>query len=133
MKKLLIGISLTIGLLFFSVAISIFSQQNPSEEDRDGALGCLIIATPPTLLGGWLIWDLKRQKKQSQSDRLLALESVFLQHIHENQGNITVISFAMASKLPLADAKAYLEQKSIELNSAVSIDEAGGTSYHFHL
>jgi hypothetical protein len=133
MKKLFIGISLTIGLLFFSVAISIFSQQNPSEEDRDGALGCLIIATPPTLLGGWLIWDLKRQKKQSQSDRLLALESVFLQHIHENRGNITVISFAMASKLPLADAKAYLEQKSIELNSAVSIDEAGGTSYHFHL
>ena len=133
MKKLFIGISLTIGLLFFAVAISIFSQKNPSPEDRDGALGCLIIATPPTLLGGWLIWDLQRHKKQSQADRLLALESLFLQHLQEHQGNITVISFAMASKLPLADAKAYVEQKSIQLNSAVSIDETGGTSYHFHL
>jgi hypothetical protein len=133
MKKLFIGISLSIGFVFFAVAMSIFSQQNPSQEDRDGALGCLIIATPPTLLGGWLVWDLQRQKRQSQADRLLAIEAVLLQHIQEQRGNITVISFAMASKLPLSDAKTYLEQKSLQLNGTFSIDENGGTTYHFHL
>jgi hypothetical protein len=133
MKKLFIGTSLTIGLLFFSVAVSIFLQEHPSEEDKSGALGCLVVATPPTLLGCWLIWDLQSQKKRSQAERLLALEAIFLQHLQENQGNITVISFALASKLSLADTKTYLEQKSIQLNSTFRIDEAGGTSYHFEI
>jgi hypothetical protein len=133
MKKILTGISLSIGFLFFAVAISIFLQKNPSEEDKQGALGCLIIATPPTALGGWLIWDLRRNKKRSQQDLERELEAVFLQHLQDNQGNVTTISFAMASKLPLEDAKKYLEQKSTQLNSTFHINETGGTSYHFDL
>jgi hypothetical protein len=62
MKKILIGILLSTGFVFFAVAISVFLQKNPSEDDKESALGCLIIAAPPTAIGGWLIWDLRRTR-----------------------------------------------------------------------
>lgn len=133
MKKILAGISLSIGFLFLTVAISIFLQKNPSEEDKSGAWGCLIIGLPPTALGGWLILDARRLKKQSRQNSSLKLEAIFLEHLKENRGNVTVISFAMASKLSLEEAKQYLEVKSAQLNSTFHINEDGGTAYHFHL
>jgi hypothetical protein len=137
MKKIFIGISFTIGFLFLGVAASLFTQQNLSKDDREGAVGCLIIGVPPTVLGSWLLWDLRRQKKQTQQQNqqatTLELESIFLQQLQANQGNITVVSFAVASKLPLEEAKKYLEVKSTQLNSTFHINETGGTSYHFDI
>jgi hypothetical protein len=133
MKKILIGILLSTGFVFFAVAISVFLQKNPSEDDKESALGCLIIAAPPTAIGGWLIWDLRRQKRRSQQNTTQELETIFLEHLKENQGNITVISFAIASKLPLEESKKYLDIKSNQLNSTFHINEDGGTAYHFHL
>jgi uncharacterized membrane protein YeaQ/YmgE (transglycosylase-associated protein family) len=133
MKKILIGISFTIGFLFLGVSASLFTQKNLSDDDRDGALGCLIIGVPPTVLGGWLLWDLRRQKERSQQAMSLELEAIFLQQLQANQGNITIVSFAVASKLPLEEAKKYLEVKSTQLNSTFHINEAGGTSYHFDI
>jgi hypothetical protein len=133
MKKILIGISFTIGFLFLGVSASLFTQKNLSGEDRDGAWGCLIVGVPPTALGGWLLWDLRRQKRDRKQATVLELESIFLQQLQANQGNITIISFAVASKLPLEEAKKYLEVKSTQLNSTFHINETGGTSYHFDI
>jgi hypothetical protein len=133
MKKLFIGISLTIGFAFLAVTASVLFQKNPSEQDKSAALGGLILGVPATATGGWLIWDLRRQKKRSSQDISLELESIFLQQLQANQGNITAISFAIATKLPIEDAKKYLDLKSTQLSSTFNINEEGGTSYHFHL
>lgn len=133
MKKLLIGISLTFGFVFLAVTVSVMLTKNPSEQDKSAAMGGLILGVPATALGGWLIWDLRRHKKRSQQDRLLHLEAIFLQQLQEHKGHMTVASFALASKLPIAEAKEYLDLKSNQLNSTFEIDESGGTSYHFHL
>ncbi|WP_310485265.1 hypothetical protein [Chamaesiphon sp. VAR_48_metabat_403] len=133
MKLILIGISFSIGFLFLGVSTSLFIQGNLSDDDRDGAVGCLILGAPPTALGSWLLWDLRRQKRDRQRSSVLELESIFLQQLQANQGDITVVSFAVASKLPLEEAKKYLEIKSTQLNSTFHINEAGGTSYHFEI
>jgi hypothetical protein len=151
--NLLSSILLSIGLFFIGVAMSILWQQHPSKADRESAWGCLLIGIPPTVLGGWLsgrwgwllagiplsvvvgwlIWDLPRQPTLSRQDRSLELEAIFLQQIQENNGNITAISLALAAKLPLDDAKQYLEQKSIELHSTRHVNETGGIYYHFNI
>jgi hypothetical protein len=133
MKKLFVGISLTIGFIFLAVTASVFFTKNPSEKDKSAALGGLILGVPATALGGWLIWDMRRQKKRSTADASVELESIFLQQLQANQGNITAISFAIATKLPIEDAKKYLDLKSTQLNSSFNIDEEGSTSYHFYL
>jgi hypothetical protein len=153
LTNLLSFAALSIGVFFIGVAMSILLQQNPSKQDRDSAWGCLLIGIPPTALGGWLmgtqgwlfvgiplaalggwlIWDLPRQRKLSQQDRALELEAIFLKQLQENEGDITIISFALAAKLSIDDAKQYLEQKSIQLNATFEINETGGTSYHFNI
>jgi hypothetical protein len=133
MKKLLIGISLTFGFIFLAVTVSVLLTKNPSEKDKNAALGGLMIGVPATTLGGWLIWDLRRQKKRSQQDRSSELEAIFLNQLQAHRGRITAISFAIATKLPLVEAKEYLDLKSNQLNSTFEIDESGSTSYYFHL
>lgn len=133
MKKLLIGIFLSTGFVFLAVTASVFFTKNPSEKDKSAALGGLIIGVPATAAGGWLMWELRRHKQRLQQARELEIETIFLQQLTQNNGNMTAISFALATKLPLEESKKYLDTKSTQLNCAYNIDERGGASYHFEL
>jgi hypothetical protein len=136
-RKLLIGSSLSFGLVLLLISSDVLFQKNPSEEDKSDSWACLTVAIPPLAFGGWLIWDARRKKqeqqKQAERDFLLNLESIFLEQIQSNQGNISCISFASAAKISIEESQQYLEQKSNQLNSTFNIDDEGGTSYHFSL
>ena len=49
----------------------------------------------------------------------------------ENQGRVTLLSFAMQSQLPAAEAKQYLDKKAKEFNANFQVTEEGAVSYHF--
>jgi hypothetical protein len=131
LKKLFLGGSLGVGILFLGVALSIFLQRDPSPQDRDAAWGCILIGISPTAVSGLLIWDLYQGRQRVQQNRSLVLEAIFLQQIQANRGNITVESLAIASKLPMTDAQKYLEEKSRQLHGTFETDETGRTFYHF--
>jgi hypothetical protein len=149
--------ALSIGTLFIGVGISILVQPDPPQKDRDAAWGCFLLGLPPTILGGWLmgpkgwvfvgiplvilggwlILKLRRQRaqaqQQSQQERALGLEAIFLEQIQKYNGDITPLGFAVVAKIPIEEAKQYLEQKSLQLNGTFHIHETGGTSYHFEI
>ncbi len=149
--------ALSVGVFFIGVAISILVQPHPSPQDRESAWGCLLLGLPPTVLGGWLMgawgwlfvgiplavlggWLIlvirrqqQSQQQQSQQQRSLELEAIFLQQIQKNHGDITPLGFAVVAKIPIEEAKQYLEQKSLQLNGTFHIHETGGTSYHFEI
>jgi hypothetical protein len=155
-EKLATGWLLTLGFMFLTVSVSAFMERNAilqpisssTEEPQEDfsnleaipqlentALYDLIFGVPTSVLGIWMASNLYRQSrqekkaiKQQTSDRL---QSIFYRLIQENQGRITVLSFAMQSQLPAAAAKQYLDEQAKQFNANFKVNEDGGVSYHF--
>jgi hypothetical protein len=136
-RILLIGGSLSFGIIFLLVFTSILLDEKPSEEDKSNLWITFTMGIVPTAFGGFLIFDgfLKREDQSKQSHKVFSLEldSIFLEQIQSNQGNISCISFAKAAKISIEESEQYLEQKAKQLNNTSNIDDEGATSYHFPL
>ncbi len=133
MQKILAGVLLTIGFMFLSVTIAMELKKNPSEEDKSASLGGLIIGVPATVAGGYLILGMWQQKERTKRDRLSSIETIFLEQLQEHNGHITSISFAIAAKISLEDAKQYLNTKAKELDGHFDVNDDGGITYKFYL
>jgi hypothetical protein len=132
-KKIFLGVLFTFGFIFLLVTAANALKSNPTKEEKSAALGGLLLGVPPTALGIWMILDARRHSKAIQQNNQLQVESIFLQLLQANKGRITMIDFAIASKLPLAEAKQYLDQKARELNANFEVTEDGGVNYRFPL
>jgi hypothetical protein len=124
-KKSPVYIAVFAGAL--SMTIGIYLVHTSTHTHPESNWGWVMTVVPPLTFGGW--WMLRRKRREAAQ----ALETIFIQHLQENQGNVNAISFASVSKLSLAEAQTYLELKSNQLNSAYHIDDNGGVYYQFHL
>ena len=88
----------------------------------------LLLGLPATVAGGWLRRRLKQQAEEETSDRL---RSSFFRLVQEGNGNITVMRFAMDTKLSGEAAKQYLDEKAEEFNANFNVNDDGGVSYYF--
>lgn len=154
--KLASGWLLTLGFMFITLSVSAalnkISMQNASRRlpvdwdqefvdtnatypDDNTVVGGLVFGVPTLILGGWLAFGLYRDSQQEKkiinqqvSDRL---QSLFYQMLTENNGRVTVLSFAMQSQLPAAVAREYLDEKAQEFHANFKVSEDGAISYHF--
>ncbi|AFY75231.1 hypothetical protein Syn7502_03378 [Synechococcus sp. PCC 7502] len=133
MPKVFAGILFSLGFIFLAVTVSVAFTKNPTAEDKSAALGGLIIGVPATAGGAWIVWGLRKKNQYSQSDRLEQLERTFLELVDSNDGKVTALKFAIATKLSLEEAKIYLDQKAVMLNATFEVSEEGGINYRFHL
>jgi len=133
MQKLFAGILFSIGFIFLTVTVASISTKNPTEKDRSAALGGIILGVPAMAGGTWIVWGLRKKQKQLEKERYSQIETTFLELLQANNGNITAINFAIATKLSLEESKQYLDQKAIQLNANFNVSEDGGVSYQFFL
>jgi DNA modification methylase len=137
-QTLLIGgsFSIGIGLLLFICLMLVPPEkgQKPMSKAENIAVN-LIITSPFLLLGvsgaitaGWLRRGLKQQAEEEMSDRL---RSSFFRLVQEGNGNITVMRFAMDTKLSGEAAKQYLDEKAAEFNANFNVSDNGGVAYYF--
>jgi len=131
MKKVFAGILLSVGFIFLAVTVSVMFTKNPSQEDKDAALGGLIIGVPATAGGAWIIWGLRKKREELESDRQRQLETAFLTILQDHNGRITTTKFAIATKLSLEESKHYLDQKAAKMDASFDVSEEGAISYHF--
>lgn len=155
-EKLAAGWLLTLGFMFMTLSVSAtidkIAMQQPmpsygTDKPRDyfnddayavydlNAKQGLIFGVPTLVLGGWLTLSLYRRSQQEKkalnqemSDRL---QSTFYRMIQENNGRITLLSFAMHSELPAKTARQYLDDRAREFNANFKVNEDGAVSYHF--
>ncbi|MFE1743928.1 hypothetical protein [Coleofasciculus sp. H7-2] len=136
MKKLSAGLLLTFGGLFLMIPLIVFAMPNPNaspedkQEDRDAALGGLVLGLPAVAVGGWLVWGLRKQHSKETGDRL---QSTFYRLLTEGDGSITALQFAMETKLTAAEAKQYLDDRAKEYDANFKVSDEGGVSYYFLL
>jgi len=55
-RKVFAGILFSIGFIFLAVTVSVMATKNPTKDDRDAALGELIIGLPAAAAGGWIVF-----------------------------------------------------------------------------
>jgi ribosomal protein L7/L12 len=127
---ILLGIGLPITILATVQLIDQkISPEEPSPEDREGAVAALIIlGLPPLTLGSWLAFSNLRHSKQAERDRL---QAIFYQLLKEGNGHINALRFSMESKLSGAEAKEYLDDRAKEFNASYNVSEEGKLSYYF--
>ncbi|NMG19024.1 hypothetical protein [Brasilonema bromeliae] len=156
-EKLAAGWLLTLGFMFLSLSASAVMQKNamerpiePSlrpvvaldESNEDAkyvldntAFNGLIFGVPTSVLGVWLALGVYRktqhERKAIKAQTNDQLQSAFYRMIHENNGRITLMSFAMQLQLPPATAKQYLDEQAKVFNANFKVSEEGGVSYHF--
>ncbi|MEC4817916.1 MAG: hypothetical protein SAK29_32290 [Scytonema sp. PMC 1069.18] len=154
-EKLAAGWLLTLGFMFLTLSASAVMEKNtlrkpappgidmvvdyPNEEAvvvlNNTALHGLVFGVPTTVLGIWLALGLYRQSRQER--RTLKqqlndeLQSTFYRLLQENNGRVTLLSFAMQSQLPPATARQYLDEQAKLFNANFKVSEEGGISYHF--
>jgi hypothetical protein len=136
-KVFVIGGLLTFGLTFMLISSCILLDKSSSKEDKSSSWIGFTMGIIPTAFGGLLILDglLKQGEQLKQSHKVFSLEldSIFLEQVQANQGNISCLSFAKAAKISIEESEQYLEQKAKQLNNTLNTDEDGATSYHFPL
>ncbi|MBD2691916.1 hypothetical protein [Anabaena catenula] len=157
-EKLAAGWLLTLGFMFLTISVSAVSTKNTTLKpilagiENEGlvrdfinkdavyqldntAMQGIIFGVPTAILGVWLALGLYKQNQQEkkainqQTNEHLRLQ--FYQMLQENQGKITLLSFAMQSQLPATEARKYLDEKAKEFNANFQVTEEGAVSYHF--
>ncbi|WP_071190510.1 hypothetical protein [Trichormus sp. NMC-1] len=157
-EKLAAGWLLTLGFMFLTISVSAVSTKNttlkpilPGIENEalakdiinkdavyqldNTAMQGIIFGVPTAILGVWLALGLYKQNRQEKKainqQTNEYLRSQFYQMLQQNQGKITLLSFAMQSQLPATEARKYLDEKAKEFNANFQVTEEGAVSYHF--
>lgn len=133
MQKIFAGMLFAIGFMFLSVTVASYTTKNPTEKDKSAALGGIIIGVPAMASGAWIVWGLRKKKEGLAIDQHRQIETTFLELIQANNGKVTAINFAIATKLSLDESKQYLDKKAAQLNANFDVNEDGGISYQFFI
>ncbi|KAB8316209.1 hypothetical protein SD81_023560 [Tolypothrix campylonemoides VB511288] len=122
-------------------SLDISDQDFPNKPAMDvlnnTAFNGLIFGVPTSVLGVWLALGAYRESRQERkaikAQAKDQLQSTFYRMIQENNGRITLVSFAMQSQLPPATARQYLDEQAKLFNANFKVSEEGGISYDFYI
>jgi hypothetical protein len=131
MQKVFAGVLFTTGFIFLMVTASVMITKDPKEEDRSAALGGLMLGIPATAGGAAIVLNMRRKQKALATNQLQQLEMTFVELLHNTNGQISVVEFAVVSKLSIADSKQFLDCKASQLNGDFDVSDDGKISYQF--
>jgi hypothetical protein len=130
-KSISAGLLLLLGFWCLGRAVEMGLNRNPNVLDqRETIVAGLLLGVPAVTGGGWLLWDVRRQRRQQTERRLRQL---FFHLVQTRNGQVTPLQFAMATQLDGDAANAYLRDRSVEFNATFEVDEVGNILYCFPL
>lgn len=132
LQKTAIVLLLLIGLPVTLLAtLELVDPNNPASEKDEAAAALVILGFPPSLLGGALMLNVRRQHQQKLKQAEHEQEKLFLELLQESGGKLTTVQFATRANLSLEDAKEYLDEKALQLNGYFDTTDAGAIVYRF--
>lgn len=138
LKKLSAGFCLVIGIpIVVLMGTELLNPALEAEEREESLAALFVLGVPFTAIGSWLLWDSSQQAKKQQE--ILAqrererLRQIFYTLLTQQQGRITLLSFAQAANISGEAARAYLDERASEFNADYDVSEAGSVIYHFRI
>ena len=112
------------------------SMSSKKPDARELQIFSLGLSVPPIGGGAAIVFAMRKKKKESDSELSLQvsrqLENTFLELLKNDSGQISVIDFAIASKLSIEESKQYLDKKATQLNGNFDVADNGKISYQFN-
>ena len=134
LQKTAIVLLLLIGLpVTFLATWEQLDPNNPASEKSEAAAALMILGLPPTALGGFLILNLHRRHRQKLKQADQERERLFLELLQISNGKLTTVQFATQANLSIEEAKAYLDEKAVQLNGHFDATDSGAIVYRFPL
>lgn len=99
-------------------------------EIRESFFMTMGLSLPMLAGGGLMLWRLHQKNQKQVRDRL---DRIFYRTLKINQGRITVLEFAMESKLSGEEARKYLDIKAKEFNAHFETSDKGHINYRFEV
>ncbi|MGB3615110.1 MAG: hypothetical protein WBA10_15055, partial [Elainellaceae cyanobacterium] len=119
LKKILAGFFLLAGLPILFVGAADLLDSDESREAKEGALAAIgFFGLPSVAIAAGLLVNLRQQEQRQHQQSTLDQEQFFLQLLHQQSGEMSVVDFALAAKIPIDDAKEYLDQKAKQLDAS---------------
>ncbi|WP_204139118.1 hypothetical protein [Halomicronema sp. CCY15110] len=130
-KSISAGLLLLLGFWCLGRAVETRLNRNPNILDqRETITAGLLLGLPAVTGGSWLLWDVRRQRRQQAEHRL---RQIFFDLVQTHRGQVSPLQFAIAAQLNGDAANAYLRDRSVEFNATFEVDAAGNITYCFHL
>jgi hypothetical protein len=138
MKKIFAGLFLLAGLLIPVVTLATILDPYASPEEYEGMLAGFFILGLPCLVGGiWLtvgiIQQNQRETEEQQKAESDRLREIFFRLVRQENGEMTVLRFAMEAQIPGDQAKEYLNECAKQYDATFNVGDEGEISYKFHL
>ncbi|MBD0337381.1 MAG: hypothetical protein ICV62_17985 [Cyanobacteria bacterium Co-bin13] len=125
----------SLGGLLLLLSLTLVSNPQANQEDRDGSLALFVFAVPPLVGGTGLAWGLYFHQRNAERLRQQAeveqLQKLFYDLVQRQQGRLTVLQFAAAANLSGTAAKQYLDERAKEFGADFTSEAAGEVTYHF--
>ena len=132
LKRILAGFFLLIGLPILLVGAFDLMDPEESREDKEGALAAAgFFGVPSVAIAAGLLISAQRHRRTQRQKIDLAREQLFLNLLSAQDGEVTVVGFALAAQISIEEAKAYLDEKATQLGANFEVTEDGGIIYKF--
>ena len=131
-KKFFIGLFLLMGLPIVMLAAIDLADPDETRDNKEGALAAMVFfGLPPVAVSAGLMFNLRYGHQRQRQKANLLQEQSFLQLLQTQQGKISAADFALAAKIPLEEAKEYLDEKAQQLDADFEVSENRGIIYKF--
>lgn len=132
LKKIFAGVFLITGLSILLLGTIDLANPKSTKENKEGTLAAIVLfSLPSTAIGTWLVWSLYQQHQQQIKQLNLEREQQFLRLLQQQEGEITVTSFALSAQISIEEAKFYLDQKAKQLGANFEASDEKGIIYRF--
>ena len=130
-KQIAAGVLVTWGLAFSLVGVAVVFDD--TKEDRfSNFMGCMMLGTPPLVWGVLLYRGLNQTVDQSPNSLTPSeVQDTFFWLLENNDGEITLMRFAMETRLPAEDARKYLDEAATQFNASFRVGDRGEVYYQF--
>ncbi|MBE9031584.1 hypothetical protein IQ266_17770 [filamentous cyanobacterium LEGE 11480] len=130
LRFVLAGTLISLGAVLSLLCLVAAIAPGQTEDQRTSAVGVMLIVGAPPLVIGGALWMTGRQRDQARAED--RLQSTFFQVLQQGQGRMSILDFAMASKLDGDAAKAYLDDRAREFNADFDVNDDGAVLYCFN-
>lgn len=135
LKQIAAGVMVTWGGIFILAGFAALFDEG--EEERMSAfLGCMMLGGPPLVWGGLIYRNLSRSAsgtalKEGGQPTQTEIQDMFFWLLETNGGEITLMRFAMETRLPAEDAREFLDEAATQFNASFRVGDRGEIYYQF--
>ncbi len=134
LKQIAAGVLVTWGAVFTLAGVgAIFGE----DEDKVSAFfGCMMLGAPPLVWGALIYRNLDKQPKltdQASTPTLTStdVQDIFFRLLEHNGGELTLMRFAMETRLPAEEAREFLDEAAGQFNASFRVGDRGEIYYQF--